>query len=207
MTGQTEPEGIELDEIPPMVAGMEPDKEVQQWLEDTEDERKAREAADGKGVTGIEYTPGTTEVGQWGKRIFIIVVLAIILIPLFWFFVIPRADAELVVQYREGIMGGISVDGRIENHGTRGMTDVQIIITVQDSGDTRMAEPSTFDGLVGAHSDEPMEAISFTADQWDTYHIFIEWSFKCAGKNYSGTESYDTEGNEMNMWFHHDLTP
>jgi hypothetical protein len=196
-----------MDEIQPMVAGMEPDKEVQQWLEDEEDKRKAREEAEGKGVTAIEYTPPTAEMGSWGRRIFAIVVLAIILIPLMWFVVIPRADAELVIQYHEGITGGIAVDARIDNHGTRAMNDVQIRITVQDSGDTRMAEPALFEGVVSAHGEASMAAITFTGDQWDTYHIFVEWSFECAGSSFSGSESYDTKGDQMNIWIHHDLTP
>ena len=207
MSGRTGENGSELDETQPMVAGMEPDKEVQHWLEDEEDRRKARAEAEGKGVKGVEYTPGTKEVDIWSKRIFAIIILALILVPLLWFIVIPRADAELVIQYREGVTGGISVDARIENHGTRSMNDMQLSILVQDSGDTRMAEPTTFQGIVTAHGEAPMEAIAFTGNQWDTYHIFIEWSFECAGRTYSGSEHYDTNGTEMNMWFKHDLTP
>ena len=200
-------DGSELDETQPMVAGMEPDKEVQHWLENEEDRRKARAEAEGKGIKGVEYTPGTKEVDIWSKWIFAIIILALILVPLLWFIVIPRADAELVIQYREGVTGGISVDARIENHGTRSMNDMQLSILVQDSGDTRMAEPTTFQGIVGAHGEAPIEAIAFTGNQWDTYHIFIEWSFECAGRTYSGSEHYDTNGTEMNMWFKHDLTP
>jgi len=207
MAGLNEDDGTEWDDSQPMVVGMEPDKEVQQWLVDEEDKRKAREEAEGKGVKGIEYTPGTTEVNSWGKRVFAIVVLAMILLPLMWFVIIPRADTELVIKYHEGVMGGISVDARIDNHGTRAMNDVQISINVQDSRDTRMGDPTTFEGTVGAHTEASMSAISFTGDQWDTYHIFIEWSFECAGRNFTGSESYDTNGTEMNMLFHHDLTP
>jgi len=207
MSGGTEENGSEGDETQQMVAGMEPDKEIQQMLVDEEDRRKARAEADGKGVKGIEYTPGTKEVGIWSKRIFAIIILVLILVPLLWFIVIPRANAELVIQYREGVTGGISVDARIENHGTRSMTDMQLNILVQDSGDTRMAEPTTFQGSVSAHGEAPLEAVSFNGNQWDTYHIFIEWSFECASRTYSGSEHYDTNGTEMNMWFKHDLTP
>ncbi len=190
-----------------MVAGMEPDQEVQEWLEDEERKRKDREAAEGKGIKVVEYTPPSTEVGTWGKRVFAIVVLAIIIIPLLWFVVIPRADAELVIRYHEGVVGGISVDARIENHGTRSMNDVNLTILVQDSSDTRMADPRVYEGIVSAHGEAPLDTISFTGDQWDTYHIFFEWSFECAGRTYQGSEHYDTKGTEMNMWFHHDMTP
>lgn len=196
-----------MDDAQPMVAGMEPDREVQEWLEEEEAKRRAQEEVEGKGVPVVTYTPPRAEMGLWGRRVFTIVILLIILIPLMWFVIVPRADAELVVQYHEGIVGGISIDARIENHGTRAMTEVQVRITVQDSGDTRMAEPSMFEGTVSAHEDASMDAITFNADQWDTYHIFLEWAFDCAGKTYSGTEHYDTEGTEMNIWFHHDLTP
>jgi hypothetical protein len=191
----------------PMVAGMEPDREVQEWLEEEETKRIAQEEAEGKGVPVVTYTPPKAEMGLRGRWVFTIVVLVVILVPLMWFVVVPRADAELVIQYHEGVVGGISVDGRIENHGTRAMTEVQVRITVQDSGDTRMAEPSMFEGIVSAHGEASMDAITFNADQWDTYHIFLEWAFECAGKTYSGTEHYDTNGTEMNIWFHHDLTP
>ena len=207
MTGEGDPDDVAWDETQPMVAGMEPDKEVQEWLEEEEAKRKAREEAEGKGVPVVTYDPGTDQLGGWGRRVFIFVVLVIILVPLLWYVVIPRADAELVIQYHEGVVGGITVDARIENHGTRAMNDVQVRITVQDSSDTRMADPSEFEGMVSAHGEAPMDAVSFSGDQWDTYHIFVEWSFECAGRNYSGTESYDTEGTEMNIWWHHDLTP
>ena len=207
MSGGTGENGSEGDETQQMVAGMEPDKDIQQMLVDEEDRRKARAEAEGKGVKGIEYTPGTKEVGIWSKRIFAIIILVLILVPLLGSIVIPRANAELVIQYREGVTGGISVDARIENHGTRSMTDMQLNILVQDSGDTRMAEPTTFQGSVSAHGEAPLEAVSFNGNQWDTYHIFIEWSFECAGGTYSGSEHYDTNGTEMNMWFKHDLTP
>ncbi len=196
----------EWDETQPMVAGMQPDQEVQEWLEEEEAKRRAREEAAGKGVPVVTYTPAGNEMSNWGKRVFAIVVLAIILVPLMWFVVIPRADAELVVQYHEGVVGGISVDARIENHGTRAMNDVQVRITVQDSSDTRMAEPTTFEGIVSAHGEAPMDAIAFTGDQWDTYHIFVEWSFECAGDNYDGSEHYDTNGTQMNIWWHQELT-
>lgn len=207
MNGATERDDEAPDGTRPMVAGMEPDKEVQDWLEEEEAKRKARDEAEGKGVPVVTYTPPKAEMGNWGRRVFAIVVLAIILVPLIWFVIIPRADAELVIQYHEGVVGGISVDARIENHGTRSMSDVQLRITVQDSSDTRMAEPVLFEGLVSAHGEAPLEAITFTGDQWETYHIFLEWSFECAGDTYTGTEHYDTEGTAMNIWFHHDLTP
>jgi hypothetical protein len=207
MTGGSEGEGKDQDATPSMVAGMEPDREVQDWLEEAEAGRRAKEEAEGKGVPVVVYTPPSARVGTWGQRVLTVIVLVIILVPLLWFVVIPRADAELVIQYHEGAVGGISVDARIENHGTRAMDELQLRITVQDSGDIRMAEPSIYEGIVGAHDEAPMDAIVFTGDQWDTYHIFVEWSFECAGSTYTGAEHYDTEGTEMNIWFHHDLTP
>lgn len=197
----------EGDTAPAMVAGMQPDEEVQRWLEEEEEKRRAREEAEGKGVTAVVYDPGPAVFGKGVRAATLFIVLLIVVVPLLYYVAIPRADAELVIQYHEGITGGISVDARIENHGTREMSDVSVIILVQDSSDTRMAEPTSFQGEVGAHSDAPMDAVTFTGDQWDTYHIFVEWSFECAGQSYQGTEHFDTEGDAMNLWFHQRLAP
>ena len=207
MAGGGDGEEEAWDETPPMVAGMRPDQEVQEWLEEEEAKRRAEEEAEGRGVPVVTYPPAAAEVGAWRSRIVAVVVLVVVVVPLLWFVGIPRADAELVVQYHEGTVGGMTVDARIENHGTRAMNDVQVRITVQDSGDTRMADPATFEGVVSAHGEAPMDGISFSGNQWETYHIFVEWSFECAGRNYSGSEHYDTGGTEMNIWFHQDLTP
>lgn len=193
---------------PAMVAGMQPDEDVQRWLEEEEEKRKAREEAEGKGVTAVVYDPGTPAVvGKGTRAVVLFIVLLVVVVPLLYYVAIPRADAELVIQYHEGITGGIAVDARIENHGTREMSEVSIVILVQDSSDTRMAEPTAFEGVVGAHSDAPMDAVTFTGDQWDTYHIFVEWSFECAGQRYQGTEHFDTEGDAMNLWFHQQMAP
>lgn len=136
----------------------------------------------------------------------LLVVLIIILVPVLYLVAIPRADAELVIEYHEGLVGGIDVDARIENHGTRELSDVVVTIIVQNSTDVRMAEPSTFEGSVPAHDRAGMEAISFNGDQWDVYHIFVEYSFECAGRTFQGTEHIRTEGDGMNLWFHADMT-
>lgn len=208
MTGDTDPgPEEELDGIQPMVAGMEPDQEVQEWLEEEEAKRRAKEAAEGKGVKGVVYDPGTVEPGRWTKTIAIIVVLAVILAPVLYMVVIPRANAELVIQYHEGLIGGITVDARIENHGTRAMNAVSLTIQVQNSTDAKMADPTIFKGVVGAHAEAPLDAVAFGGDQWDTYHIFVEWSFDCAGRTFQGSGHYVTEGEAMNIWFIEDLTP
>jgi len=128
-------------------------------------------------------------------------VLAIIIISTLYFFAIPRCDAELIIRYNEGLVGGINVDARLENHGTRDMENVRVTILVQNSSDVRMADPMVFVGMVPAHGQKGLEAISFSGDQWDTYHIFVEWSFTCAGTSYSGSEHYSTEDLAMNQWF------
>jgi hypothetical protein len=182
------------------------DLSIQQWLEDREQERKQKEEEEGKGVTVVEYTPVDPKRLPI-KRFAVIILVSILVIAALYAFVIPRADAELVIQYNESIMGGINVDARIENHGTREMTDVRVTILVQDSADARMSDPSVFEGIVASHDEAGMDTISFPGDQWDTYHIFVEWSFECAGKEYAGSEHYETKGNAMNVWFTENLTP
>lgn len=195
------------DDIAPIVAGLGPDLEVQQMVEEEEMKRKRRETAEGRGGQVVVYDPGTgVTVGRTRRIVVLIFVLAIILIPVLYLVAIPRADAELIVQYNEGVMGGINVDARIANEGTRTMEDVTITILVQNSTDVRMADPTAFEGRVSAHNEASMDAISFSASQWETYHIFVEYTFDCAGKTYHGSEHYVTEGEGMNMWFYLDMT-
>jgi hypothetical protein len=211
-------------EVPPLVAGLHSpypedevppstevgpdgrDLSVQKWLADKEEDRKAQEEEESKPLTVVEFTPGQVGPGSW-RRVAIAVLVVIVVIVAMYAVVVPRANAELVIRYNEGTMGGINVDARIENHGTRDMTEVKLTILVQNSSDVRMADPQSFDGFISAYSDASMDAISFQGDQWDTYHIFVEWEFECAGKRYQGSESYDTKGDAMNVWFTQDLTP
>lgn len=201
---------VYYEETGPIVAGVgKPDEEVRRWLEEEERKRKAKEEAEGKGVTVVTYTPGAGIPRLSGSRrlLVLVVVLLLVLVPILYFVAIPRASAELVIQYHEGIAGGIFVDARLENRGTRAMTDVKVSILVQNSSDVRMADPIIFEGRVSPYNDASMDSVSFTADQWETYHIFVEWSFDCAGRSYTGSEHYDTGGEAMNVWFEQDLTP
>jgi hypothetical protein len=192
----------------PVLADIGPDMEVQQMVEQVEAERKAREAAEGRGVQVVEYTPHAEvpRVGSRARLVVAILLMFIMIIPALYFVAIPRADAELVIEYNEGVVGGINVDARIENSGTRTLEDVKVTILVQNSTDVRMAEPSQFTGQVSAHNNQGMDAISFNGDQWDTYHIFVEYSFDCAGQTYHGTEHFITKGEGMNKWYHLDMT-
>ena len=209
MAGNDHEDDTAADDIVPDIAGLGPglDPEVQQMVEEEEMKRKRRETADGKGGRVVVYDPGTgSMVGRTSRIVLLIFILAIILIPVLYLVAIPRADAELVVQYNEGIMGGINVDAHINNHGTRTMSDITITILVQNSTDVRMADPTVFEGQVSAHNWAPMDAISFSASQWETYHIFVEYAFDCAGKTYQGSEHYVTEGEGMHMWFYLAMT-
>ena len=182
------------------------DLSIQQWLEEREQDRKRAEEEAGKGVTVVEYTPADPRRLPL-RRFAVAILVIVVVIAALYSFVVPRADAELVIQYNEGIMGGINVDARLENHGTRDMTDVTVTILVQDSTDARMAEPMVYEGFVASHDEAGLDTISFAGDQWETYHIFVEWSFECAGKTYTGSEHYETKGDAMNVWFTEELTP
>ena len=207
MAGDDHKDAPTADGVASIIAGVGPDLEVQQMVEEEEMKRKRRESAEGRGAQVVVYDPGTgARVGRTRRLVILMFILAMILIPVLYLVAIPRADAELIVQYNEGIVGGINVDARIDNVGTRTMTDVTITILVQNSTDVRMADPTVFEGRVSAHNEASMDAISFSGSQWETYHIFIEYTFDCAGKTYNGSEHYVTEGEGMNMWFYLDMT-
>jgi hypothetical protein len=174
------------------------DTELEDDLAASEADRKRAERAEGRPVEGVEYIPAP-EVPK--ARVVGAIVLAIIVVLALYYLVIPRADAELVLQYNEGLLGGVNVDGRLENHGTRGIEGAVITIDVQNSTDSPVGDTVTFEGSVAAHGTASLEAVSFRGDQWETYHIFVSWEFDCAGKHYSGTSHLSTPGEEMNVWF------
>ena len=180
------------------------DLTLERELAEQEKERKRLEEEEGAPVKAVVYTPGKPRPVPW-RLVGVAIVLTIIIISTLYLFAIPRCDAELIIRYNEGLVGGINVDARLENHGSRDMENVKVTILVQNSTDVRMADLAIFEGSVPAHGQKGLEAISFTGDQWDTFHIFVEWSFTCSGETYTGSEHYSTEGDAMNMWFTKEL--
>ena len=180
-------------------SGLTPhDTELEDDLAAAEADRKRAEREEGRAVEGVEYIPAP-EVPRY--KVVGAIVLAIIIVLALYYMVIPRADAELVLQYNEGLLGGVNVDGRLENHGTRAIEGAVMTLNVQNSTDSPVGETVTFEGSVGAHETASLEAVSFRGDQWETYHIFVSWEFDCAGKHYSGTSHLSTPGEDMNVWF------
>jgi len=174
------------------------DTALEEDLAAAEADRRRAEREAGRPKEGVEYVPAP-EVPR--SRVAAAIVVAIVIVLALYYLAVPRADAELVVQYNEGLLGGVSVDARVENHGTRGLEGAVIVINVQNSTDAPVGETETFEGSVGAHSTASLGAVSFRGDQWETYHIFISWEFDCAGKHYSGTSHLSTPGEDMNVWF------
>jgi len=189
--------GTAIDRTPDTVLTAH-DVTLEEDLAASEADRKRADREAGRPLEAVEYVPAP-EVPR-SRMAAAILVTAIIVLALYYL-AIPRADAELVVQYNEGLLGGVNVDARLENHGTRGIEGATVTITVQNSTDSPVGGPETFEGRVGAHSRASLEAVSFRGDQWETYHIFVSWEFECAGKHYSGTEHLSTPGEEMNVWF------
>jgi len=188
-------------EMPPS-APLEPlmhrDTALEVDLAAEEAARKRAEEEAGKGLEGVLYTPGP-QVPR--RRVWLVVAVIVIIACAVWFYGIPRTDAELVVRYNEGLLGGVNVDARIENHGTRALDALTVTVAVQDSTDTPVAETYEWDGRVAAHSDAGLEAVHFQGDQWMTYDIFVSWEFDSAGQHYMGTEHLVTSGDAMNLWF------
>lgn len=174
------------------------DTELEVELAAEEAARKRAEAEAGRGLEGVLYTPAP-EVPR--RRVWLVVALIVIVACAVWFYGLPRTDAELVVRYNEGLLGGVNVDARIENHGTRALDALTVTVAVQDSTDMPVAETYEWDGRVAAHSEEGLEAVHFQGDQWQTYHIFVSWEFDSAGQHFMGTEHLVTTGDAMNLWF------
>lgn len=174
------------------------DTELEQELAIEEAARKRADAEAGRGQMGVLYTPAPDVPG---RRIWLVVVVIAIIACAVWFYGLPRTDAELVVQYNEGLLGGVNVDARVENHGTRALEALTVTIAVQDSTDTPVAETYEWDGRVAPHTETGLEAVHFQGDQWETYHIFVSWEYDSAGRHFIGTEHLVTTGDAMNVWF------
>ncbi len=174
------------------------DVELENELAAAEAERLRAETDEDRPVESVVYTPHA-EVPR--RRLALVLVVVTVIVVAVWFWGVPRNDAELVVQYNEGLLGGINVDARVENHGTRSLDSLVITISVQDSSDTPVTESYTWTGSVASHSRAGVDAVSFQGDQWETYHIFVSWEYDSGGRHYQGSDYLSTEGDAMNMWF------
>lgn len=174
------------------------DIELEDELAAAEAERRRTESEEDRPVESVVYTPHG-DVPR--RRLALVLLVVAIIVVAVWFWGVPRNDAELVVQYNEGMLGGINVDARVENHGTRSLDSLVVTISVQDSTDTPVTESYTWTGSVAAHSRAGVEAITFQGDQWETYHIFVSWEYDSGGRHYQGSDYLSTEGDAMNMWF------
>jgi len=182
----------------PLDAYAQRDTELETELAEREAARKRADAEVGRGLEGVVYTPAP-EVPR--RRVWAVVMVIALLACAVWLYGVPRTDAELVVRYNEGLLGGVNIDARVENHGTRTLEALTVTIAVQDSTDTPVAEAAEWDGTVSAHADASLEAVHFKGDQWETYHIFVSWEFDSAGSHFIGTDHLVTSGDAMNLWF------
>jgi hypothetical protein len=174
------------------------DLELENELAIVEAERRRADAEQDRPIGGVVYTP-RPDVPR--RRLAVLVIVVAVIVVAVWFWGVPRNDAELVVQYNEGVLGGINVDARVENHGTRSLDALVITISVQDSSDTPVTESYTWTGSVAPHSRAGVDAVSFQGDQWETYHIFVSWEYDSDGRHYQGSDYLSTEGDAMNVWF------
>jgi hypothetical protein len=132
------------------------------------------------------------------------IVLGIVGILVFsaWYWVIPRTDVELSVQYHEGLFNSINVDARVVNSGTVALTGlhIELVVTVDGTGEARGGTNAT--RTLAPHSTLRLDAVAFKGDQLTTtYRISVTASYSGQSGPVVRTFDYVTEEPYMNLYF------
>lgn len=132
----------------------------------------------------------------------IVVVLALLVVLSAWYWVIPRSDARLTVQYHEGLFNSIDVDARVVNQGTVPLNALRLELVVTVDGTGEAVGSSNASRTVPPHSSLEVDAVAFKGDQITTdYRISV--TARYAGPDGPVVRTYDfvTEEPFMNQYF------
>lgn len=119
----------------------------------------------------------------------VIIIVALLVISLSYFFLIPRTKLSVITVYRESTGLSILVDTKAENKGTLDIQHLTINITVLNSSSGTVAEGSYYLPDLAARSSHGFDNIYFFGDQYEPYRITIKVSFESSGEVH--TETYD----------------
>jgi hypothetical protein len=132
-----------------------------------------------------------------------IVLLLVLLVGLSsWYWVIPRTDALLTVQYHEGLFNAIDIDARVDNRGTVALVSlhVELVVTVDGTGEAVGASNAT--RSLPAHSVLDLSAIAFKGDQITTnYRISVTARYLTGGEPTVKSFDFVTREPFMNFYF------
>lgn len=119
-----------------------------------------------------------------------------------WYWVVPRMDARLSVQYHEGLFNAIDVDARVINSGTVALSSltVELVVTVDGTGEA--IGSSNASRSLPAHATLEMDPVAFRGDQLTTdYRISVNVRFVGKDGAVVRTFGYVTVEPVMNQYF------
>ena len=119
----------------------------------------------------------------------VIIIVALLIISLSYFFLIPRIGLSVVTVYREGSGLSILVDSKVKNEGTLNIQHLTLNITVVNASGGVVASGGYYIPDLEARSSHSFDNIHFIGDQYEPYRINVKVHFEASGSDY--TESYD----------------
>ncbi len=135
------------------------------------------------------------------RRVASAVLVAVLLFSA-WYWVIPRTDVRVQVQYHEGLFNAIAVDIRIINDGTVALAPLHVELVVAD--EATHAAMGFFNNTtsLAAHRTYNPGAVEFKGDEVSTnYTISLLVSFTAGATRATRTFDFRTEEPFMNLYF------
>lgn len=135
------------------------------------------------------------------RRAIVLVVAAVVAFSA-WYWIVPRMDAHLSVQYHEGLFNAIDVDARVVNSGTVSLTalSVELVVTVDGTGEA--VGSSNASRTLPAHATLDMDPVAFRGDQISTtYRISVDVRYVGNDGPVVQTFDYVTVEPVMNLYF------
>jgi hypothetical protein len=118
----------------------------------------------------------------------VIIVVALLIISLSYFFLIPRIELSVITVYREGTGLSILVDSKVKNEGTLNIQHLTLNITVENASGGVVASGRYNLSDLEARSSHSFDNIHFIGDQYEPYRIKLMVRFEASGSDY--TENY-----------------
>jgi hypothetical protein len=123
----------------------------------------------------------------------IIVIVAILVISLSFYYLIPRVDLKVITVYKESSGVTINLDTKIQNEGTLDIQHFSMNITVLNSSQGIVAKGDYYLADLNPHSSHSFDNIYFIGDHYEDYHITIEINFESSGKDISDTYEHNVD--------------
>ena len=130
-------------------------------------------------------------MSQGRRRLAIIGIVALILIPLLYFLVIPRTEVVITVQYAEGFQNAIYIDAKAENRGSRPVDGLTVKISVVNETDiVVMTTEMDTSSSISIWSERDFDFHRFQGNQRVNFALIVDVELESAGHSYSSSDTF-----------------